>query len=77
MPELITKLTDMVTATTDGFLTLLTAAAVFALIVWALIGFTSGDEHKKIAAGKAILVVLGFVVVATCASGLVSWATSV
>lgn len=74
MPELISKLTSMVTSTTESFLTLVTVIAVLALIVWALMGFTSGDEHRKLAAGKGILGVILFVVVAACATGLVSWA---
>lgn len=77
MPELISKLTAMVTSTTTGFLTLLTAAAVFAVIVWALVGFTSGDEHRKLAAGKAIVAVVVFVAVAACASPIVTWVLSV
>ena len=77
MPELISKLTGMVTSTATGFLTLLAAVAVFALLVWALVGFTSGDDHKKLAAGKAIVAVIVFCAVAACATPMVSWVLTV
>ena len=73
MPELISKITSMVTETTQELLVLIAIIAGCALIVWAFIGSTSSTKGKMDAL-KGILGVLFFVVVAISATGLVSWA---
>ena len=73
MPELISKITAMVTETTQELLILVGIIGGCALVVWAFVGSTSSTKGK-IDALKGILGVLVFVVVAISATGLVNWA---
>lgn len=74
MPDLIQKITSLVTSTTSSLSLLFVAVAVCALIALCITLAVTHNDTKRSGYIKSIGAVLVIAVVCAAASGLVTWA---
>lgn len=74
MPELISKITSLVTSATSGLTVLFIAVAVAALVLLCIALAATHNDSKRAGYVRSIGTVLVIAVVCAGASGLVAWA---